>query len=236
MPIPNAAAAPAPQSAAALLSNISPVGGLRLTRSRPMFTYYASPTVTTVSKGEIVPRLARAYWIPGHCGNRVIKGQPCQGKGWGDYLRGLGYVEVPHDFPAWVGGVQRSADGRSTYVDRHESNGHVLHCDAWRRPVQFGHLTRWQFDADGYHRFRVDVMKLIHPHQLEPVQVDIATRDLLAEMNKLADRADPRARRMLGERLAALPADLARKWRIGHPQFVKFEREQADLRNELAAD
>ena len=233
MPIPSAAAAPAPQSGAARLSNIAAVGGLRLTKSTPMFTLYASPTITTVSRGVIIPKMARALWVAGMNGNAVRKGQPCHGRGWGDYLRGLGYVEIPHDTPVTAYGEARPSAGVSTYIDRHEANGHVQHCLTWRRPVKFGHLTRWTMDHDGYHDFRVAVMRLIHPHDLEPVQIEIATADLLSELNKLADRGDNRALRMIGERLKAIPADLALKWRINHPAYVKHEREQADLAAEL---
>lgn len=184
-------------------------GSLRLPGPRAAWTFMASPVVLCCLQGEIVPLLAKAWHVPGLGGNgRAVDNG---GAGFKASLQATGYVEVPHDFPVTAFGKKRDPAQGSTYLQRFEARGVVYHADAWHRPRVYGHQTRWEFDAEGWLKFLVDIRKsaqVLDLKKLEPFQIELASQSLLAEVRRLQDREGASAKRSLAKRLVHLPADL----------------------------
>jgi|DEB0MinimDraft_10_1074344.scaffolds.fasta_scaffold17092_2 hypothetical protein len=202
-----ATSAPAEFGSPALISAARPGGEMRLPKNRGAWDYMVSPVSLSCRDGDIVPNLAKAWHTPGMNGNG--RSTDNGGTGFKASLGQMGFVAVPHTFPVVAFGEKRDPGAGSTYLQRFESRGMVYHADAWHRPKVYGHITRWEFDAEGYHKFLCDVRdKVLGMKKPEDWQIEIATRALLEEIQLLQEREDARGRRLLAERLAQLPPDL----------------------------
>jgi len=178
------------------------------------YTLFVSPSQLMCKFGRIVGRLSKALHTPGQNGNGKATGDT----GAGAYLMTQGMTRVPHDFECVAFGKARVIGGnvQSTYLDSYVStdiSGNRIRrwVDAWHRPVQLGHLTEWEFDEDGYCDFLERCLKIVTPGKISDLQIRIATKSLIKQIEGLTDRDDARSRRMLAVCLLHLPPDLAPK-------------------------
>lgn len=201
MPIQPEQTAPAAGRPAAFTT--AAAGEMKLPRNQDAWTWMVSPVMLGCMDGAIVPLLAKAWHTPGTMGNGrgVGTGQGAQAS-----MAAQGFIPIPHDVPATAFGVARNPGNGSTYIDRYESRGVVYHCDAWHRPQQIGHMTRWEWDRDGWRDWLVSLRDRFFG-DLADFQIEIATRPLLDEIDALSHRDDNMAPKLIAERLRQLPPE-----------------------------
>lgn len=183
-------------------------GPLPLPGQRDPWTYMASPTKLRCYRGVILPALAKAWHTPGLHGNGRDWGR---GEGYQSNMMGIGFVSVPHDMTCTAFGAVRVNPEVSAYLDRYQGvaqgRGVTYYSDAWHRPRRIGHLVAWDFDESGWMAFLGECLRTVHPGDLDPVQIEIATAPLITSIRSAQDRSDERGRRTVVELLAHLPPE-----------------------------
>lgn len=183
---------------------------LTLTHSNVAWTYAVNPMALKCLRGHIVPDLAKVLDTPGLNGN----GHDSSGQGALTRMARDGFVAVPHDIPTVVNG-QPYSGAESNYLRvniDHNPDGsirHKLYSEAWKSPRMLGHTTVWDFDEAGWLQFHTDLMEWITPGELDPAQIEVATRPLIRDIRETSQRADPRAAARLQQLLIHMPREHA---------------------------
>ncbi len=177
-------------------------------KRREAWTYYVSPSELHCVKGHIVCRLKKAWHIPGMNGNGR---NDRLGKGFGTALvTDAGAIRVPHRGLATTVFGKPYQGPQSNYLRKVESARHGHHyCEAWSVPRLLGAHTVWDFDHDGWLQFQIDATKLAIPGELDPAQVELATRGLFATIREVSMRDDNRAAIHLTSLLVHVPREHA---------------------------
>lgn len=174
--------------------SLASTGSITLPGSNDPWDYMGNPMALICYHGEIVPSLAKVYRTPGLNGNSGDR----SGAGAVARMSREGYVSVPHDFECIAWGKSREGAALSTYIDRYEQFNpdgqllHVYHMEPWRRFRMLGHERITDYDHDGKLDFLKRLMKFISPGELDPAQVEVATRPLFREIRDNARRGTPR--------------------------------------------
>jgi hypothetical protein len=148
------------------------------------WTFMASESALVCCNGNVIPRLARAYWSPGLGANAASHPMQHRGSGYIAQRQADGWVPIGHDVPATAWGVDRTSVPRaSTYLIEHrvlraDDRVEVSHwTDAWTRPVSFGGTTRVEFDLAGWVTWCLSLIPMIgrgNGRSLADYQIDHA--------------------------------------------------------------
>ena len=179
---------------------------LRVPRASGPWTYCACPTQVQCLGGRVVARLAKAWHEPGLNGNGK---DPGKGEGFISTLERQGkWRVIPHDIEVVAFGVQRQGYLSQWRGRVGESQGEVDHwTDAWHRPRQIGHLTRWEFDADGWADFLGRCLAHVWPGDLDAVQVELAVEPVLRTLRTCIGRDSIPAKQAVGACFRNIPPD-----------------------------
>ncbi len=206
-------------------SQLAP-GELVVPRPSDPFTYMINPGALQCRNGRIVPKVAHAMWTPGLCGNGKAMGR---GEGMRLQLQGLGYTEIPHDFPAVAFGAQRVPGPGvvSSYIDEHQARtslgrgGRLVkhYTDCWTRPERLGHLVDWVRDDEGRDAFLAEALIQLgnKGRPLTETQIKIATTPILRKLGQLLSTDTAHSRRIFLQTVAHLPDEyMTHEFREAH--------------------
>jgi hypothetical protein len=155
--------------------------------------------------GRIVPRLAKAWHTPGLNGND--KG-PGHGDGFLMTLSKSGWKPVPHGMTCVAFGTERT-DYLSRWQGRVGESSSIVDywTDAWHRPRQIGHLTRWEFDAEGWRDFLSRCLEVVWTGDLDPLQIELATAPVIRTLRSCLGRESIPARQAVAACCRNLPEE-----------------------------
>ena len=206
-------------------SQLAP-GELVVSRPSDPRTYMINPGALQCRNGRIVPKVAHAMWTAGLCGNGKTMGR---GEGMRLQLQGLGYTEIPHDFPAVAFGAQRVPGPGvvSSYLDEHQARtslgraGRAVkhYTDCWTRPERLGHMVDWVKDHEGRDSFLSEALIQIgnKGRALTDTQIRIATTPILRKLGQLLSTDTAHSRRIFLQTVAHVPDEyLTNEFREAH--------------------
>ena len=202
-------------------------GILRVPARRGPWTFCVSPVAVRCYRGQILPRLYKAYHESGLNGNGRHKGK---GEGAIAAKEANGWIRVPHEIPCVAFGENRpgSAPLESTYLTRHRGRLGKATVDyfttAWRRPRSIGPMTSWAFDPDGWQDFLARAWKIAWPDELDQVQIELAVNPLLRRFESAVSSNSIPSRQVVEAVLTHLPPE------YDTPQIAELRAKRAAKR------